>query len=234
MYVLRRSVPLTVTRDWNLPADCTLQGTCALRTFELSITGWGETALPTLDSLLAGSTNSLRALTLRNKSAKSITAFLPVAHALIGKFSAQLTGLTIQDAPMRGMRYKGTPTLLPVYRRRLTSADELPLEWFPTPVPACPKLLDLHLCGLSYSPALFTALKCSAIDTLQIEDFDNRDSSTLLSLLALKELQELHFLLLVDHQSWGDEAHANLLKLARGRGITLVGSWAYPRIARDW
>lgn len=80
---------------------------CRLTRFELSIVGFGETSLSSMNRLLAGSRDSLRHLTLRNKYAASAAGFVPVARGLIAQYGPQLESLAVQDIPRWGQRSKG-------------------------------------------------------------------------------------------------------------------------------
>ena len=92
--------------DFYLPASTELAANNALATFELSISGWGETDSHTMRRLLAGSATSLRHLTIRNKAAVSLPSLLPVCRDLITAYGPQLESLVVKDIPHDGVRPK--------------------------------------------------------------------------------------------------------------------------------
>lgn len=89
---------LRLALEWFLPEGTKLLASNQLQRFELSITAWGETDMRSLDPLLSNSSSTLRSLALRNKSGFLTRYFLPVARALINKYSSALTSLKFKTS----------------------------------------------------------------------------------------------------------------------------------------
>ncbi len=100
---------LRLVLDFYVPESSDLAATNALSSFELSITGWGETDTHSVGRLLAGSRGSLRHLAVRNKAAVSLPSLLPVCRDLISTYGAQLETLAVKDIPHGGTRPKSEP-----------------------------------------------------------------------------------------------------------------------------
>ncbi|KAI5481673.1 hypothetical protein MNV49_002899 [Pseudohyphozyma bogoriensis] len=217
-----RSLTLRLALEWYIPEDSDLSTTCQLDKFELSITGWAETDAQSIHRLLANSKDTLTSLAVRNKCAINASAFLPVARQLIKTYGSNLKHLSIKDVPNHG-------------RRRPT---ETPLAWFPDlkTVIALPNLQTLHLSGVPHYSAVLTALKCTKLASLTIEDFDTLPSMVLREMLASPSLKKLSELRYAKSGEWEfeEEEREKVEEDCRRRGVRLVPSWELRRFERSW
>jgi hypothetical protein len=235
---------LRLVLDFYLPETTDLAATNALSSFELSITGWGETDSHTIGRLLAGSRNSLMHLTVRNKAAVSLPSLLPVCRDLIATYGSQLETLAVKDIPHGGVRPKSewhrftAPSLQIAHTDPCLSAwlaDKSALSnFFPPKPPALSCLRRLHLTGLPYSPAFLASLgPLPALAELMIEDFDEPDGQSLLSCLATPQLKRLQSLSICNAVEWEDDERV-VEAWCEERGVELEAGWRRRRVHARW